>query len=138
MREANAIAHETWAFSLWAAKALDSVVCIENPAGSYIWPFFESLQTTEKITFQDAVVSQCLYGAPYRKDTRFRLWNAPAVGLQDQCTNGENGHTCGREKHMILEFQGLPTGTIPPHATFFVSTLMFWVKNEAPADASLD
>jgi hypothetical protein len=100
--EHNAIAHEGWAFAIWAAKALDAVCCLENPSGSYIWPFFESLQTKGEVVFQDAVVSQCLYGAPYRKDTRFRLWNAPATGLQDQCTHSENGHTCGRDKHMIL------------------------------------
>ena len=49
----------------------------------------------ESPKYEDAVVSQCMYGAPYRKDTRFRVWNAPAVDLQNQCTKSADGHTCG-------------------------------------------
>ena len=108
--EANQIALHAFDFAVWAAKALDAVVSLENPSGSYIWPWSTLQKDFSESSFEDAVVSQCLFGAPYRKDTKFRLWNAKASDLEHRCTKSSEGHTCGVEKHDILAFDGLPTG----------------------------
>ena len=113
--EANAIAEHAVSIAVWAATSLDAVVCVENPAGSYLWPFVDGQSTMGRTSFEDAVVSQCLYGAPYRKDTRFRSWNASALGLQHRCAKSAKGHTCGAIRHTALEFSGLPTGPGPAH-----------------------
>jgi hypothetical protein len=108
--EANRIAWHAFDFAAWAAEVLDAVVSLENPTGSYIWPWSTLQKDLPNSTFEDAVVSQCLFGAPYRKNTTFRLWNAEGAGLQRQCTKSAEGHTCGSARHDILAFDGLPTG----------------------------
>jgi site-specific DNA-cytosine methylase len=108
--EANQIAWLAFDFAVWAAKALDAVVSLENPSGSYIWPWSTLHAEFSESAFEDAVVSQCLFGAPYRKDTKFRLWNAKASALEHRCTKSAEGHTCGTHRHCVLAFDGLPTG----------------------------
>jgi hypothetical protein len=55
--EANRIAEHALDFAAWAAKVLGAVVSFENPSGSYIWPFAESLKDLRISSFEDAVVS---------------------------------------------------------------------------------
>ena len=112
--EANRIAWLAFDFAAWAAEVLGAVVSLENPTGSYIWPWSTLQKDLPTSTFEDAVVSQCLFGAPYRKNTTFRLWNAEGAGLQRQCTKTAEGHTCGSARHDILAFDGLPTGLRGP------------------------
>ena len=108
--EANLIAWNAFDIAAWAARELDAVVSLENPSGSYIWPWSTLQNEWSEQSFEEAVVSQCLFGAPYRKDTKFRLWNARASGLEHRCTKSAEGHTCGAKQHSILAFDGLPTG----------------------------
>jgi hypothetical protein len=68
---ANTIARHTFELAKWAAKELRAVVCIENPLSSYMWSYIDSLRTpfaSSSSPGTDLVVSQCLFGTPYRKD----------------------------------------------------------------------
>jgi hypothetical protein len=107
--EGNAIARNAFAFAEWASKSMDAVVSFENPSGSYMWAYLAQCQGSSKVVYEDAVVSQCFYGAPYRKDTKIRLWHCCREVLQHQCTKTAGQNACGKERHDILEFQGLPT-----------------------------
>jgi hypothetical protein len=64
VEEGNAVAKNAFEVAEWASKSLDAVVSLENPASSYMWLYFAQLLGARKALFEDAVVSQCFYGAP--------------------------------------------------------------------------
>jgi hypothetical protein len=75
---ANTIARHTFELAKWAAKELRAVVCIEDPLSSYMWLYIDSLRTplsSSSSPGTDIVVSQCLFGTPYRKD--WAVFDAP-------------------------------------------------------------
>ena len=109
--EANAIALETFALAAWAHGELGAVVTLENPHTSYIWPFVEQ-SAVELGTYSDRVFSQCMYGTPYRKDTRLRVWGAGFHGMDRRCSSDGHHFACGRpvtEEHEKLGFGGAST-----------------------------
>ena len=68
VERANDIALITFDTALWAARDLCAVITSENPATSWIWLFLAKKRPLAKITWTDVKLSQCLFGAPYRKD----------------------------------------------------------------------
>jgi hypothetical protein len=66
--KANDIALITFDTAIWAARDLCAVVTSENPATSYLWLLLAKRRPQAKFTWTDMNISQCLFGAPYRKD----------------------------------------------------------------------
>jgi hypothetical protein len=65
---ANKIALQAFDFAVWAARDLSAVVSMENPSSSYMWLVLERARPRVKVLWQDLKISQCMFGAPYRKD----------------------------------------------------------------------
>ena len=66
--EGNLIAKNAHELAVWAAKELKAVVILENPRLSYLWPFIDGTLSGREPAWQDIIISQCLFGAPYKKD----------------------------------------------------------------------
>jgi hypothetical protein len=65
---ANQVALNSFDLAVWAGRDLSAVVTLENPSSSYIWAFFARARPRFKIRWEDLKLSQCLFGAPWRKD----------------------------------------------------------------------
>ena len=59
--------------------------------------------------FEDVVLSQCMFGTPYQKATRFRCFGWVPEELRKRC-HGSTRQTgklpCGNGAHRVLEFGG--------------------------------
>lgn len=78
----------------------------EQPAGSYMMPFLDSLGALTS-TREAVVLHQCLFGRPYRKPTAFWTFGGLRLpSLDRRCTVSSS---CGRETHAQLGFGGLDT-----------------------------
>ena len=61
--------------------------------------------------FKDIRLNYCRYGMPYKKTTRFRVWNGRFDSLGRQCTTKNGVHNCGSAYHTHLEFGGVSTAS---------------------------
>ena len=71
VREGNRFAHATVAL-VCAFRDLGGAGTVENPAGSYLWPVLDRLMP--RVPAEDIFLSQCMFGTPYRKNTRLRVY----------------------------------------------------------------
>ena len=109
--EANAIALACFSLAAWAHGELGAVVSLENPRSSYIWPFADQ-SDVEQGEWEDRSFSQCMYGTPYKKETRLRIWGPGFVGMDKRCNAAGTHFACGRtvaEGHTKLGFGGAST-----------------------------
>ena len=106
VRVANELAVNTMLLTKFAVEECKAVVTIENPARSYFWPFVDAT-CQDMPSHQDVVLSQCRFGTPWKKDTRFRSYGAFPKELDKQCSMRRSTWTCGvlrSEGHKVLEF----------------------------------
>ena len=119
LTEANTIALASFSLATWAHGELKAVEALENPSSSYMWQFAEQ-SSIDLGTFNDRTFSQCMYGTPYRKDTRLRVWGAGFRGMDRRCASNGQHFACGisiAAGHTRLGFGGASTAaaaTYPP------------------------
>lgn len=89
---AKLIAEHTLRLAEQAAR-LGALVTIERIGTPYLWPFLEKLGQGE--VFEYVKVSMCLFGAAYRKDTCFRVYNGTFGKLNRRCTPLGRNLSCG-------------------------------------------
>jgi hypothetical protein len=68
VRTANEIALHTFDLASWAARDLCAAITLENPSSSYLWAFLANSRPQANDNWVDLKISQCMFGAPYRKD----------------------------------------------------------------------
>ena len=75
---------------------------LENPACSYIFDTTEISRLTNLPSCQLFVRDQCQYGTPWRKATKFLLWNCNYVRSLDSRCAGRHGFCSRTGKHHIV------------------------------------
>ena len=107
VRDANLLAVSSAQTGAWVVSELGGCVSIENPAGSYLWPYLRSFGTMEGLPQLEVYLHMCRYGAAWKKPTcllfvgRFR-----PSGLGRTCVTRGGRHSCGRPYHVELGFTG--------------------------------
>ena len=88
----NLIVKKCFKLAIWAADTLGAKVSIENPVGSYMWAYAETLLHEDacgklpldavRSKWADVDLDTCRFGAPYKKSTRLRVWgwHPPQIG----------------------------------------------------------
>ena len=59
VKNANQVAARTLALVEWVAQELKAAITIENPAGSYLWSWWETEVRVK--SFRDLTLSQCRF-----------------------------------------------------------------------------
>jgi hypothetical protein len=106
VEQANRIARRALDLASWSHRELGAVVSLENPSASYLWLAAQQRQGSPD-DWHDIRLSQCMFDARWRKDTRLRCWGSVPHTLSRLCTRTADGHSCGLkvgEHHAILEF----------------------------------
>ena len=138
--DANLVATESFALAAWAFGELRALVTLENPHSSYLWQFMDH-SDVEQGTFSDRTFSQCMYGTPYRKDTRLRVWGAGLPDMNRRCSSDGQTFTCGRttaEGHTVLGFGGASTAAAAAYpegvCKAWAQAIAAWAKTPTAAD----
>ena len=79
----------------------------EQPAGSYMFPYLESITGLQHQPSASVLLHQCRFGRSYRKPTIFYCFGGLRLqSLNRQCTSASS---CGRSFHQTLGFGRAPT-----------------------------
>ena len=84
----------------------------EVPAGKGPSASRPGLGVLPDVLVEDLTLSQCHFGAPYRKNTRLRCYNEVPKTLAKKCSVAGDHFTCGTlraDGHSVLEFGGADT-----------------------------
>ena len=138
----NLVAKKCFKLARWAARILKAKVSVDNPAGSYLWAFSETLETNENYDdWVDVEFDTCRFGAPYKKSTRLRCWNWRPSKLANKCTKEDDTYTCGvkvSEDHAVLGFEGLPTSEAAAYVPKLCREWALAIADATSADAATE
>jgi hypothetical protein len=139
VNEANDIAKNTYDLP-WLSGSMCAVVTLENPAGSYLWKYFELIRPRDRSKYEDASLSQCMFGTPYKRQTVIRVWNSSADRLARTCSKSPTGLSCKQSSHSVLEWQGLPTreaAAYPPRLCSHLAKFLVDSATSLPTTTSI-
>ena len=87
----------------------------EQPLGSYMFPYLESIDALQHEPSNTIVLHQCRFGRPFRKPTVFACFGGLRLhSLDRRCTPS---HSCGRPWHQTLGFGATPTAPAAEYPT---------------------
>ena len=139
VRIANIIARQAILFARWAVDTLGATVTLENPFFSYLWIYGAPWMGSSK-SYRDVRLNYCKFGMPYKKTTRFRVWNGDFGRLNQQCFTTKGSHSCGNAFHAHLEFGGVSTASAAAYPArlceAYAECIEAMARTAAPAEGS--
>ena len=104
----NAIAKNTAMAVDFLISRFDAAGSWEQPLGSYMMPFLDSIDALAQPPTSTVVLHQCRFGRPYKKPTAFYCFNGFLLRQLDRRCSPSS--SCGRQWHQSLGFGATPTG----------------------------
>ena len=101
VKEGNLIAKRTAECVNYLVESLGAVGSWEQPAGSYMLPYLDSLEAIS-VEREAVLLHHCRFGKPFKKPTVFWLFGGLRLpSLDRRCTPSS---PCGRKEHVTLGF----------------------------------
>ena len=127
----NRIAQSTAALVTMLVNELGAMCSWEQPLGSYMMPYLDTLGALDQVERRTTVLDQCRFGRPYRKPTAFYTFGGLTLpSLDRRCTPKDS---CGRAQHVELGFGKASTqeaATYPPQlcSAYAADLKKAWIK----------
>ena len=138
--QGNMIALRTAESIRFLVEELGAVGTLENPTGSYLWPFLDQIGSLSSLHRKDILLHQCRFGRPFKKPTTFACFGFTPTSLAKTCSKNTQGFSCGLPWHSPLGFTGHPTAEAAEYprslAAAYAGDVRKWWHNLSSAPSS--